>query len=45
MPLIDEKAQSPDRAGKLKGLLSQVLESPLGKLLSQIGVGEILKHC
>jgi hypothetical protein len=44
LSVIDEKAPSPEQASKLKGMLSRILESPLGKLLSQIGVGEVLKH-
>jgi hypothetical protein len=44
MPVIDEKADSPKQASKLKDLLSHAIDSPLGKLLTQIGVGEILKH-
>lgn len=42
--VIDEKAASPEQASKLKGMLSRVLDSPLGKLLSQVAVGEVLKH-
>jgi hypothetical protein len=42
--VIDEKVPSPEQASKLKGMLSRVLDSPLGKLLSQVAVGEVLKH-
>ena len=44
LPIIDEKAESPGQANKLKELLSRAIDSPLGKILTKIGVGEVLQH-
>jgi hypothetical protein len=44
IPLVDEKAGSPEQASKVKNLLSRMIDGPLGRVLTQIVVGEVLKH-